>query len=129
MKTTRLRSISFIEPLYKTALTLVIGGDRNKYLENTLGCKKEYVDISRDARCEGMYFRIRRENNTKGLNLSVIWLKNPSIPQLTHELVHMCNSVFIERDIAHSLRDDEAFCYYLEYWLARIGKRVKLKFL
>jgi hypothetical protein len=128
-KTTRQRSISFIDGLYKVALVLVIGGDRSKFLEKELGCKKEYVDISREARCEGMYFRVKRENNTKGYNLSVIWIKNASIPQLTHELVHFCNSVFIENGIAHTLQEDEAFCYYLEYWLSRIGKRIKLKFL
>lgn len=122
-----MRRYAFTEDIYKTALVLLIGGDRNKYLLSNLCVTEEFLSDSAGRRAEGMYFRVRPEDNTNDNNCSVIWLKEPSIPQLVHELLHFCNQVFLDNGIDRSHKFDEAYTYYVEHWVRKISKKVKLK--
>lgn len=122
--------LSFTDDIYKQALVIIIGGDWYKFLKDGFGCNEEFIGASKDMLdrpCEGIYFRVRPENNSTGMNCSVIWLKRLTIPELVHELIHFCDRVFRENYIFHSLEHDEAYAYYIAYWLTKIQKKVRLR--
>ena len=71
-------------------------------------------------------------NTTKGkTTMFYVWIeKYGDDSTLVHECAHLTFSIFDDRGVEISRANDEAFCYYLDYIVARIkcgAKEIEMK--
>jgi oligoendopeptidase F len=57
-----------------------------------------------------------------------IWVEDKDdVPTLVHEIYHMINSIFEDREVHHGLQNQETFAYYLSYWTKKFINSSKKK--
>lgn len=106
------------DPVYRTLLEVLIIPEDNevdRYLNN-YDYKGERTHVDSQANT----YRLRY--STSSSNHTLIRLREKSIPQLVHELIHHAMITFMDKDIHISESEDEVLCYHVEYYLTEVLK-------
>jgi hypothetical protein len=114
-----MKSIQITEPIYRVCLEIIVTKDDrevDKYLDD-YGYTGERTHTDALANT----YRLRYSNSSS--NHTVIRLKDKSIPQLVHELIHHAMITFMDKDIHISETEDEVLCYYVEFWVSEVMKK------
>lgn len=104
---------NYYDPLYFVVLEVVIGpvDEANAYFEQ----KKYGVKANDEA--AGFTIRLVKDKKVKHL----IWLlDHNSIYEVTHEIIHLCKSVFVGCGVPFTPENEEGIAYYQGFWLKKI---------
>lgn len=110
--------------IYRTSLCILICPDTtewDKWLDNI----KYSGERIQHKHSDGAYYRILAEDNGDGLNTNIIFLCRKNFSILSHELIHFIFRTFTEKGIPLRVENDEAFAYYLEFWINLVREEWK----
>jgi len=124
MKTYKnLKMVHLREDIYGVEVVFIWGGT---YLEIAAWWDKTFPKLKGELKGDehwcGGFWRVYTEADV----VRILWLKDRTdLDSLTHEVCHLAITIFDERDIEISMRYQEPFCYYQEFWFGKLHEVLK----
>lgn len=113
-----MKSVKVIDKMYRTCLEVLIepsDKEIDRYLD-----QYDYKGERTHYDAQANTYRLRYTNSSS--NHTLIRLREKSIPQLTHELIHHAMITFMDKDVHITESEDEVLCYHVEMHMIEILK-------
>lgn len=115
-----LKEWHFEEKVYKRWMVFMVG-PHEEFVE---ALKQVHYDEVDDVLPSAGY-NIRLSGNNSDVRMTIIWLPKFGNATLAHELVHYVMHTFYNANVPIEYGNEEAFAYYLEYWMREVSRVYK----
>lgn len=105
------------DKVFETQIFFVLGEDK-EFLDD---CFSKWMRIKGEVPISdkiGLACRLTEKN---GATSYLLYMKKPRLETLIHELVHIVNMIFQEKEVFYDYKEHEVFSYYLEFWVRELA--------
>jgi hypothetical protein len=111
----------FFEKVYRVWVVLAIC-EPDEFYAFMEQCGYKEIDDLRQGSTTAWCITLNTENNDRGNDCHIIWMRKFESACLVHELSHLVMAIFTDKGVPTRHENTEAFAYYQEFWFNEMNR-------